>query len=152
MKQFVYIFLISVFTLSCTSNTIYKKPENLIPRDEMVEILVDMQLALGAKSIKNIDGNKSVEYMHLVYEKHKIDSARFAESNFYYMTNIDEFNKVLRKTKSKIQALNQLWSKQLSQKMGRIFNRMARGLLGCNTVVSRFKHCTHCTTVFDRTM
>ncbi|MGK0308327.1 MAG: hypothetical protein ACI8RP_001287 [Urechidicola sp.] len=105
MKQFVYIFLISVFTLSCTSNTIYKKPENLIPRDEMVEILVDMQLALGAKSIKNIDGNKSVEYMHLVYEKHKIDSARFAESNFYYMTNIDEFNKVLRKTKSKIQAM-----------------------------------------------
>ena len=105
MKQFVYIFLISVFTLSCTSNTIYKKPENLIPRDEMVEILVDMQLALGAKSIKNIDGNKSVEYMHLVYEKHKIDSARFAESSFYYMTNIDEFNKVLRKTKSKIQAM-----------------------------------------------
>ena len=105
MKQFVYIFLISVFTLSCTSNTIYKKPENLIPRDQMVEILVDMQLALGAKSIKNIDGNKSVEYMHLVYEKHKIDSARFAESNFYYMTNIDEFNKVLRKTKSKIQAM-----------------------------------------------
>jgi hypothetical protein len=105
MKQFVYIFLISIFTLSCTSNTIYKKPENLIPRDEMVEILVDMQLALGAKSIKNIDGNKNLDYMHLVYEKYQIDSAHFAESNFYYMTNIDEFNKVLRKSKSKIHAM-----------------------------------------------
>jgi hypothetical protein len=105
MKQIIYISLISIFIFSCTSNTIYEKPENLIPRDEMVDILVDMQLALGAKSIKNFDGNKNVDYMYLVYEKYQIDSARFAESNFYYMTNIDEFNKVLRKSKNKIQVM-----------------------------------------------
>ena len=105
MKQFIYIFLISIFTFSCTSNTIYKKPENLIPRDQMVDILVDMQIALGAKAIENIEGNKNIEYMPIVYEKYKIDSARFAESNFYYMTNIDEFNKVLRKAKNKIETM-----------------------------------------------
>ena len=102
MKQLLYIFFISIFVISCTSNTIYKKPENLIPKDQMVDLLVDMQLALGAKSIKNIDGNKNIEYIHLVFEKYGIDSARFAESNFYYMTDIDEFNKILKKTKNRI--------------------------------------------------
>lgn len=121
MKQFFYIFLIPLFILSCTSNTIYKKPENLIPRDKMVDILVDMQLALGAKSIKNIDGKKNVEYMHLVYEKYQIDSARFAENNFYYMTNIDEFNKVLRKTESKIQAMKKEY-KAILKKQDSVIN------------------------------
>lgn len=102
MKQIANIFFAILFMSSCTSNTIYKKPENLIPRDKMVDILADMQLALGAKSIKNLDGNKNVEYMPLVYKKYGIDSVQFAESNFYYTSNIDEFNKVLRKTQQKL--------------------------------------------------
>lgn len=107
MKQLFYILLVLIFIVSCTSNTIYKKPKNLIPEDEMVDLLVDLQLALGAKSIKNIKGKKNVDYMHLVYEKYQIDSTRFAESNFYYMSDIDKFNKILKKTKNKLQKMKE---------------------------------------------
>jgi len=102
MKQFIAVILISIFIISCTSNTIYKKPENLISKDLMVDLLVDMQLALGAKTIKNKDGNRKVEYMHLVYEKYGIDSAQFSKSNFYYTTNIDDYNKILKKVKKRL--------------------------------------------------
>lgn len=105
MKQLVYILLSLIFVVSCTSNTIYKKPDDLIPEDKMVDLLVDLQLALGAKSIKNIEGKKNIDYMHLVYEKYQIDSARFAESNFYYMSDIDKFNKILKKSKNKLQKM-----------------------------------------------
>lgn len=104
MKKGLYI-LILFFIVSCTSNTIYKKPEDLIPEDQMVDILVDLQLALGAKSIKNIEGNKNADYFYLVYDKYKIDSTRFANSNFYYMSDIDKFNKILKKTKDKLYEL-----------------------------------------------
>lgn len=102
MKQFIPILLISIFIISCTSNTIYKKPENLISKDKMVDLLTDMQLALGAKSVKNKDGKRKIEYMHLVYKKYGVDSTRFSESNFYYTTNIDEYNDILKKVKRRL--------------------------------------------------
>ncbi len=111
MKQLIYILLILIFVVSCTSNTIYKKPDNLIPEDEMVDLLVDLQLALGAKSIKNIQGKKNIDYMYLVYEKYQIDSTRFAESNFYYMSDIDKFNKILKKSKNKLQKMKEEYNK-----------------------------------------
>lgn len=102
MKQFITIILIYFSIISCTSNTIYKKPKNLIPKDQMVDLLVDMQLALGAKSIKNKDDKKNIEYMHLVYNKYGIDSAQFATSNFYYTTNIDTYNDILKDVKNRL--------------------------------------------------
>ncbi len=102
MKQFIAIILISIFIISCTSNTIYKKPKDFISKDQMVDLLVDMQIALGAKSTRNKDENRNIEYMHLVYDKYGIDSARFSASNFYYTTDIDQYNDILKKVKSRL--------------------------------------------------
>lgn len=95
MKHIIYIFTV-VLLSSCTSNTIYKKPENLLSKKEMVNILTDMYLAEGARSVQNKDAEKLVDYMPLVYEKYKIDSVRFAESNFYYNTRIDDYEEILK--------------------------------------------------------
>ena len=48
-------FLVILFLVfaSCTSNTIYKKPENLIPKDSMIALLTDMYIASSAKNQKN---------------------------------------------------------------------------------------------------
>lgn len=107
MKQFITIILLSVFIISCTSNTIYKKPENLISKDQMVDLLVDMQIALGARTVKNKEGEPKGDYMYLVYEKYGIDSTRFSESNFYYTTNIDDYNKILKKVKKKLDKMKE---------------------------------------------
>ncbi|PHR72512.1 MAG: hypothetical protein COA67_04505 [Lutibacter sp.] len=102
MKQFITIILISIFIISCTSNTIYKKPEDLISKDQMVDLLVDMQIALSAKTIKNKDGESKIEYMHLVYDKYGIDSTQFSASNFYYTTDIDQYDDILKMVKNRL--------------------------------------------------
>ena len=38
---------------SCTSNTILKKPDNLIPEDQMVDLITDLLIAKEAKAVKN---------------------------------------------------------------------------------------------------
>lgn len=102
MKIKLTLLLLSVFMFSCTSNTIFKKPKNLIPKDSMIILLVDMQLAVGARAGKNIDDKYGLDYMPLVYEKYKIDSTRFSESSFYYSTNIDNYTKILREVKLRL--------------------------------------------------
>lgn len=106
MKHTIYIIITSLFLVSCTSNTIYKKPDDLIPKDQMIDVLVDIQLALGGKAGKNLNGNYSVDYMPLVFEKYNIDSARFARSSFFYHTDIDNDNQILLKVRQRLNDLN----------------------------------------------
>jgi hypothetical protein len=69
MKYILYIFTISLLVSSCTSNTIFKKPKDLIPKDEMVDIITDMTLASSAYRIKNKKLKRNVNYFPLIYKK-----------------------------------------------------------------------------------
>lgn len=102
MNKFFYTLFLSLFLINCTSNTIIKKPDNLIPKDQMVAILTDMFLASGAQNIKNIQLNRNVNYFPLVYEKYQIDSTQFKESNFYYVSKIDDYDEILRKVDERL--------------------------------------------------
>ncbi|MCH2034251.1 MAG: DUF4296 domain-containing protein [Tenacibaculum sp.] len=103
MKKIHYLIPVLLFIVSCTGNTIYKKPENLIPRDSMVLLLTDMHIASAAKQTKNKFSAKDVNYMHFVYEKYKIDSVRFESSNKYYTSIIDKYDKLLNEVKANLQ-------------------------------------------------
>lgn len=104
MKKIVYIFVLSVLAVSCTSNTILKKPKDLIPKDEMVNIITDMLIASSAQQIKNKDLMRNVNYFPLVFEKYHIDSTRFKSSNFYYTSQIDEYDVILKEVKERLSA------------------------------------------------
>ena len=105
MKKIISFLVLFILVLSCTSNTIYKKPDDLIQKDLMIELIGQMQIANAARSSKNLNKERSLEYMSLVYNKYGIDSARFARSNFYYSTKIDEYKKMMQQVKAD---LNQL--------------------------------------------
>lgn len=100
----VYIVLLIIF-ISCESKTNYKKPDNLIPREQMIDLLVDMHIAIGSLDVKNKNNNRAVNYMVLVYDKYKIDSARFAESNFYYTSNIVEYENIFKEVKIQLKKI-----------------------------------------------
>jgi len=102
MNKFIYFFFISLFLVNCTSNTIIKKPDNLIPKEQMVDLLTDLFLASGGKSIKNIQQKRNVDYYPLVYQKHQIDSTRFKESNYYYTSRIDEYDEIIKKVDERL--------------------------------------------------
>ncbi len=104
MKNRFYILILSVLIASCTSNTILKKPKDLIPKDEMVAILTDMHIATSAYRFKNKNLKRNVNYFPLIYKKYHIDSTRFRKSNFYYTSKIDEYDAILKKVKIRLTA------------------------------------------------
>lgn len=112
MKKLFYFF-IALFLASCTSNTIYKKPENLILRDTMVALLTDMYLASSTKSIKNKKLKRDVNYFPLIYNKYNIDSTRFAESNVYYMSVIETYNEMLFEVKDNLVIQKEKYAKEI---------------------------------------
>ncbi|CAM1345891.1 DUF4296 domain-containing protein [Tenacibaculum crassostreae] len=115
MRVVLYI-AVGLLLVSCTSNTIYKKPENLIPKDSMVSLLTDMYIASSAKNQKNKFLQREKNYVVLVYEKYKIDSTRFDLSNAYYTSKVDEYTDILKRVKSNIDSLDVLYREEQSVK------------------------------------
>ena len=102
MKNISYL-LIFIFLGSCTSNTIFEKPEDLIPRDTMSILIQEMMIASSAKHVKNKNFERKIEYMSLVYDQFKIDSTRFQTSNLYYMSKIDVYQEIFENAKVRLE-------------------------------------------------
>lgn len=113
MNKFIYIAIFSVFLGACTSNTIIKKPKNLIPKEQMVDLLTDIFLANGGDNIKNLNLQRNVNYFPLVFEKYQIDTIRFKESNYYYTSKIDDYDEILEKVDMRLKSLKQKYSTEI---------------------------------------
>ena len=111
MKRIVLIILPLVTFLSCTSNTIYEEPKDLIPRDSMVMLLRDLYVASSAKSIKNKNLQRRISYVPLVYQKYGIDSTRFKQSNLYYTSKIDLYEPMLKEIIESLEKERDIYSK-----------------------------------------
>ena len=98
---------------ACTSNTIIKKPKNLIPKEKMVDLLTDIFLAEGGDNIKNLNLQRGVNYFPLVFEKHQIDTTQFKESNYYYTSRIDDYDEILEKVDKRLKALKQQYDAEI---------------------------------------
>ena len=102
MKNYYYIVVFFIF-FSCESRTNYKKPKDLIPKDQMIDLLTDMHIVNGVTGIRNRNGLKANNYISFLYEKYQIDSTRFASSNLYYTSNISEYEKMFKEVKKRIE-------------------------------------------------
>ncbi len=112
MKKVFWLFLIFTSLYSCTSNTIYERPKDLIPKDTMVALMTDLYLASASRNLKNIKLQKGVNYIPLVYAKYNIDSLRLKKSNFYYTSTIDEYQKLLEEVKLNLEDQRKKYSRQ----------------------------------------
>ena len=101
------------FFSACTSNTIIKKPKNLISKEQMVDLLTDIFIADGGDNIKNLNLQRNVNYFPLVFEKHQIDTARFKESNYYYTSRIDDYDEILGKVDTRLKAFKKLYDDEI---------------------------------------
>ena len=110
MKKISCLLIFTVL-VSCTSNTIFEKPKDLIPKDTMRLLLQEMMIASSAKFIKNKTGQKNINYMPFVYDHFKIDSTRFESSNFYYMSKIDVYQEILESAKISLMSRNEVFKK-----------------------------------------
>lgn len=94
MKNFIYLSF-ALLLVSCYDIKKPKKPDNLIAKDKMVSILIDMSMFNSAKGInRRTLENKGINLEQFIYEKHEIDSLQFATSNNYYAYNIEEYEAI----------------------------------------------------------
>lgn len=105
MKRRYYIFLGLLFVLlACQNESKPQKPDNLIPRDKMEEIIYDMYVLNSAKGInkKILERNNVVPETYIL-SRHDIDSVQFAESNDYYTFDSEEYKKMIESIKARLQ-------------------------------------------------
>lgn len=89
--------------LGCHSSGAPEKPENLIPKEKMVEILYDVFVLNAAKgSNKMILEDHGIYPENYVFEKYGIDSLQFAESNAYYGFYVDDYEMIIADIKTRI--------------------------------------------------
>ncbi|AUC74415.1 DUF4296 domain-containing protein [Olleya sp. Bg11-27] len=82
------------------------KPDNLLSENKMVDVLVDLTIMSSAKGINKRElENRGIMPDSFIYAKHKIDSAQFVSSNDYYAHDIEKYNEMYVKVKTKLEDL-----------------------------------------------
>ena len=107
LKQNSVIYIvITLLFVSCYGIDRPKKPENLMSKDKMVDVLVELALVSSAKGINKRElENKGIVPDTFVYKKHKIDSTIFANSNNYYAYDIDEYSQIYKDVRDSLESL-----------------------------------------------
>ncbi len=105
MNKTISLLFITIVLMSCTSNTIMKKPDDLIHKKEMINLMTDIYIANASFNVYNKYGERQRNYLSLVYEKYGVDSAIYNRSNLYYMSRIDEYEKMHKQVSEKIKEM-----------------------------------------------
>lgn len=115
MRSFVIV-LLALGLLGCHSADQPKKPENLIPKDKMVDIMYDVFILNAAKGANKTKlENNGVFPQDYVFEKYTIDSLQFAQSNEYYGSNIDDYEAIILKVEQRIKDDKDKYQKLLDE-------------------------------------
>ncbi len=102
MKKILTFSLLILLLLGCTKEK-NQKPAKLIPEDKMVEILYDINLLQALRNTNySVYTQENINPEEYIYKKYSIDSLQFAESNQYYITDVDNYEKLLDKVIAKV--------------------------------------------------
>lgn len=106
MRKGIWIISLILLVSACKENKIDRppKPDNLISKDKMVEVLYDMAILSAAKGIdKRTLENKGIQPQEMVFQKHGIDSLQFAQSNNYYAFDLKTYQALYNRVKLRLQ-------------------------------------------------
>ncbi len=102
MKKIAFIFL-AIFVFSCTEKLL-EEPENLIPKEKMIQILSDLAILNAAKTNNAAILRKyDIEPMNYIFNKYNIDSLQFVESDRYYASMPEEHEKIYIEVEAKLE-------------------------------------------------
>ena len=119
LKQFTILCIASLLLTACYGYDAPKKPENLIPKSIMVNMLLDLNIISAFPN--NEDKKKLVENNVLaaqyVYKKYHVDSLQFALSNNYYAFYVEDYEDIYVKIKDSLEVLKEKYKTKLDQEI-----------------------------------
>src|SRR5690606_14389666 len=106
MKKIIFALTLVTLIISCSNPGKPKKPKDLISKDKMVNILLDVSLVNSAKGVnKTIMENNGLVPDQYIYKKYQIDSVQFMSSNMYYTYNLKEYEDIIKKVNDSLKKL-----------------------------------------------
>lgn len=108
--SFVTFSLCGITLISCSKKE-EKIPENILSKEKMIKVMVDVQLAEAAIQNRNLNMTDSTKiiaagYYKNLFEKNKMSEQQFRESFLYYSHHLDVLNKIYE------EVINELSKKQ----------------------------------------
>ncbi|MEH6408856.1 MAG: DUF4296 domain-containing protein [Leeuwenhoekiella sp.] len=102
-KQLVIGFLM-LFILGCQDIDRPQKPDNLIDKEELTDILYDISLVNAVRSF-NIQKLRisGIEPDKFIYDKYAIDSLQLAQSISYYSVDFNAYSKMWQEINTRIE-------------------------------------------------
>ncbi len=103
MKKSIVLLIAILLCFSCEPNLKPEKPDNLIPKDKMTDLLFDMFIVTSAKGIKRTKFESfGLDPEDYILKKYNIDSLQFAESNNYYAYDVELYKSMIEDVKAKL--------------------------------------------------
>jgi len=106
LKRLIVVLITVITASACNNLKGPEKPENLISKEKMVDILVDARI-INAASSKNkiVMRDAGIDIDSYVYDKHNIDSLQFVLSNNYYTFHVDEYEAIYERLTDSLENL-----------------------------------------------
>ncbi len=103
-KLFATILLITA--IGCQNVEKPDRPTDLIDKEVMVDILMDVYLNNAAKSVNNkVIRQKGMKLDSFIYKKYRIDSLQFVKSHAYYNSDLDTYETIFREIEERLALL-----------------------------------------------
>jgi len=105
MRKIIASLCVFFMLIACESKVNYQKPENLLSKTQMANLLFDMHIAAATSNVSNLKLEKNRNYMSLIYKKYDIDSTEFSMNNLYYTSSIDEYEEIFEAVQKRLKKL-----------------------------------------------
>lgn len=115
IKQISYLVLV-ILLISCGNKgkQAPKKPDNLISKSKMADIIYDMSLLSAAKGVnRKLMEQQGVHPEDYVYTKYSIDSTQFTQSNAYYSFDLETYVDIYKRVNAKLEKDKKLYVEQV---------------------------------------
>ena len=92
-----------VFAFVGCKDEVIKKPNRLIEKETMINIMYDLSILDGIKyqNPASLDTFK-INPSKYIYKKYKIDSFQFAQNNIYYASNYEEYSEIIEQINTRL--------------------------------------------------
>ncbi|WP_108422598.1 DUF4296 domain-containing protein [Flagellimonas amoyensis] len=101
MKKLLFLFVF-LMVVSCAEKVV-EEPDNLIPKEKMVDILHDLAILNATKTTIGAKLDESgIDIMEFLYQKYQIDSTQFSESDLYYASLPLEYQAIYTEVETKL--------------------------------------------------
>ncbi|GAA4804524.1 DUF4296 domain-containing protein [Litoribaculum gwangyangense] len=106
LKRFISYISIVLTLVACNRFNGPEKPDNLIPKEKMIDILIDDKLISSASTVnKMILKNSGIDLDTYIFTKYNIDSLQFVLSNNYYAFHIKDYEEIYNKVEDSLEML-----------------------------------------------